>query len=307
MQCPKLYYYKTILGISTPPSQATLRGTVAHYVFEHIFELENSLRTSDTAVEMIAPVWSMLLNPLGNRETISKDGFEHMLRTKEKRFEDLHPPKASSREKLLREVAEIRELVPEDQEAEFISSVIEAVQGWFFMENPTKFTPTERELYVHATVKNNLVHGFIDRLDYINTTSGEQRIYVSDYKTGKKPQPRYEDEAFFQLAVYAVLLKKLRKINVFQLRLLYVNTANKEGVLTQNVTAKLIAQTEAKIDSIAKGIAAATRTNSWPTRRQALCDWCYFKDVCPEWHPELEGLLPEEIELKLSMGVDLES
>jgi RecB family exonuclease len=128
------------------------------------------------------------------------------------------------------------------------------------------------------------------------------RSMVPTHNTGRKPSERFADEAFFQLEVYAAALQESQGIDTHQLRLIYTNEARPDGVLVRKVTPEVLAKTRKKIDAVWKGIERAARTDTWPTRKQRLCDWCHFQSVCPAFHPELEGLLPEEVELHLRRG-----
>lgn len=299
LQCPKLFFYKTVLGIATPPTTATLRGTLAHYVFEHIFDHPAGERGPATALEYIEPAWRMTVDPLVERATVPIGSPEDRLRSADRRYRDLHEPGSATERRLLEEATSARTLVPLADEAPFLDSVRAAVVGWYEMEKPDKFTPTDRERYVRAKLGKVPVHGYIDRLDVVTLSSGATRTYVSDYKTGKKPSPRFEDEAFFQLEVYAAALLAADGIKVDELRLLYTNEGRKDSVIKRRVDQAALDRVHKKVAAVWDGIAQAHRKGVWPTRKQTLCDWCYFKPVCPAWHPELEGMLPEEIEYRL--------
>lgn len=539
MQCPKLYYYKTILGLRTPPTEATLRGTLAHYAFEHVFNHPVDERTLDTALSYVDPAWSILVDPLKERALVDPGSAEFRLRSAEGRFRDLVDPGSEAETKILEEAATTMEVVPHEAVLQFLESVRRTVAGWFAMENPQKFTPRDRELYVRAKVGPATVHGYIDRLDAVVDRSGVERFFVSDYKglsldtalptptgwttmgrvlvgdtllgpggttvrvvektptqrldcfrvqvadgasvvadavhlwtlfdgrvvstlemrslllagadvllpataavelpdvplptdprhagaycagpdllhplspeyltvlratrgsqaqraavldgvrsvspagtlrvhddavadllaecaalsgfgpvvfrrgedgfsapfdptaapvarvvssvspvpgvetccirvdaadslylcgrgmipthnTGRKPSERFADDAFFQLEVYAAALESAEGIETHQLRLVYTSEADPKGVLTRTVTPASLTRTKAKIKSVWDGIRRSEENGNWPTRKQRLCDWCHFKSVCPAFHPELDGLLPEEIELRIN-------
>ena len=298
MQCPKLYYYKYELGLKTPATLATLRGTLAHYVFEYLFDFRPDSRTVETAVSMVYPCISMLKNPFLPVDEISVDTIEYLFRYRENYFEHMYAPGTDAYEAKHKETAEICYLLAQTDEKEFVASVEKAVQGWFAIEKPWKFEPTYRELHVGVAVGGTYVHGFVDRLDYVvDSKTGKTVVYVSDYKTGKKPSERYQGDAFFQLAVYSVILKHMKMCQVNQIRLMYVNA--EKGEISMNVDAALIAQTETKIKTIGSAIRNSKRSGEWNTRKQVLCGWCHFKDVCPAFHKELDGLLPEDIEERL--------
>lgn len=547
MQCPKLFFYKTILGLATPPSEATLRGTLAHYAFEHVFDHPIGERGPETALAYVEPAWRMVVEPLVERASVVPGSFEDRLRTAESRYREEHEPGSAKEDKLLAEAVAYRALIaPADEEA-FLETVRTVVRGWYAMENPDKFTPTQRELYVRAQIGKATVHGFIDRLDSVPSAGNTVRTYVSDYKglaldtpiptpegwttmgrvcvgdfvlgtggspvmvtaktpeqllecfevvfdgqhsivadevhmwpiiqegqqivvatrelstmtmpvrlvdvspvelskrevtgdlyamgrsvvqpeivspfnvaykallavsrstredrleflrgaiaasscsgvlevgdvgvaelieeililegcppsrwtrdasvsrrsvpeqlnaaptvvmsaphvvtavrptrpvmtqciavdaadhlylvgrsmapthnTGRKPSPRFTDDAFFQLEVYAALLQESEGVTTHQVRLVYTKENKSDGVLSRAITEETLARTRKKIVAVWEGIERAHRTDTWPTRKQTLCDWCHFQPVCPAWHPELEGMLAEEIEHRLT-------
>lgn len=182
LQCPRLFFYKTILGLKTPPSEATLRGTLAHYAFERIFDHPVGERGPEVALGYADAAWSVVTEPLRERASVEAGSFEDRLRLAEGRYRDLHAPGSPGEKRLLDEAAAALELVPAERVESFLETVRGVVRGWYAMENPEKFTPTERELYVRARIGSATVHGFIDRFDSVPTKEGTVRNYVSDYK-----------------------------------------------------------------------------------------------------------------------------
>lgn len=291
-QCPRLFFYKSVLGISTPPTEATVRGTLAHYAFERIFDHPREERTRQVALAYLEPAWEMMVEPFRVRDEVDPDSPEYRLREAEKAWAE-HRDTGS---RLERAAKQYRELIPagSPEEAALLASTREVVLSWFSMENPQKFDPVGREKYVIGKLGGALVHGFIDRLDEIER-NGRTTRYVSDYKTGKTPSPRFQDEAFFQLEVYAALLEHTEQARPDSLRLIYVKEGRPEGVLSRPVDGGTTKRTVAQIRSVADAIKKAAVEDSWEPRKQRLCDWCFFQNVCPAFAPELEGTLPEEI------------
>ena len=78
---------------------------------------------------------------------------------------------------------------------------------YFRMENPRRLAPAERELLVQTETSSGLLlRGFVDRLD----VAPDGAMRVVDYKTGKSPSPRFQDEALFQMRFYGLVLWRLR-------------------------------------------------------------------------------------------------
>ena len=128
VQCPKLFYYKTILKLKTPNTVATTKGTLAHYAFEHIFDIERGLRTPETAVGYVRTHW----------EELARD------------------PSYASVIKLGEDVIE-----------EMLTDAERMVAGWFEMERVNNFNPVGRERWVRGEVGGLALHGVIDRLDEV--------------------------------------------------------------------------------------------------------------------------------------------
>jgi len=292
VQCPKLFQFKA-MGLSTPPTQATAKGTLAHHVFERIFDHTRGERSKDVALQYLRPAWEMMLEPLRSRAEVS-DPAEIRLRDAARFWREEHEAGSVSEARLLREAADYREIVPGDAEEAFLKETEDCVLGWFRMENPDKFDPMEREFYVAAELAGVNVHGYIDRLDRIETANGP-RYYISDYKTGRPPGERFQEEAFFQLAVYALLVEKQLGVRPFQLRLIYVREGRPDAVLTRPASPSLLTATNKKIAAVWRDIQRAAETDTWEPRKQTLCGWCFFQSVCPAYDPAAEGLTVEEL------------
>ena len=127
------------------------------------------------------------------------------------------------------------------------------------------------------------LHGFIDRLDHFVKADGSERWIISDYKTGKLPNPRFNDDPFFAMWVYALLLRAAQGVTPDAVRLLYVNAPSKEaGDLREVVTEEKLAQTSQTMRRIWSEITISHAEDRWETKKSRLCDWCYFKERgCP--------------------------
>jgi len=74
------------------------------------------------------------------------------------------------------------------------------------MENPKRLEPADREMLVETELASGiLLRGFVDRVD----VAPNGMVRVVDYKTGRSPRPRYQDEALFQMRFYALMLWRL--------------------------------------------------------------------------------------------------
>lgn len=182
--------------------------------------------------------------------------------------------------------ADLLELVPEDNLLDFLVDARELLKGYFHMENPAGFDCDAVEKYVDTVLPNGVpVRGFIDRVDVAPT--GEVRVV--DYKTGKKPQPRYSQDAQFQMKFYALVYWRLFDVIPTQLRLMYLKVMDS---LFLAPTREELEYFERDLEQLWAKIEADGKSGSFRPKKNPLCNWCSFQDLCPEFGgtpPEYPG------------------
>ena len=181
--------------------------------------------------------------------------------------------------------SELLELVP-DTEEDTMAFLVECralLKGYFQMENPQGFDADECEKYVDMTLPNGVpVRGFIDRVD---VAPGGQ-VRVVDYKTGKKPIPRFSAAAKFQMKFYALVWWRMMGEIPAQLRLMYLKVAD-DMVLTP--TPAELNYFEKDLGRLWEKISHDVRTGEFQPKTSKLCDWCNFQELCPAF----DGTPPE--------------
>ncbi|HHU11113.1 MAG TPA: DUF2800 domain-containing protein [Intrasporangiaceae bacterium] len=150
------------------------------------------------------------------------------------------------------------------------------VERWFELEDPTRLEPADRELYVETEVDGLTLRGYIDRLDIAPT--GQVRIV--DYKTGRSPNERFEAKALFQMKFYALVLWRLRGTVPDLLQLVYLGDGR---ILRYAPDERDLLAVERNVRAVWAAIERAARTGDWRPRTGALCGWCEFRDLCPEF------------------------
>lgn len=160
-------------------------------------------------------------------------------------------------------------------EKEWLDRAESLLRTYFTLEDPQSFEATHRELHLENDFSDEIyLHGYVDRLDVAPT--GEVRIV--DYKTGKAPKPGWEEKALFQLRVYALLYFKTHNVLPRLLQLIYLG----DGKVVKSVpTLTDLAATEKSLKRVASDIFASIEKDYWPPKPSRLCDWCYFKNICP--------------------------
>lgn len=173
---------------------------------------------------------------------------------------------------------EERELV--DDLHPFLVECRELLRGYYRMENPQGFDADAIEKYVDTTLPNGVpVRGFIDRVDIAPT--GEIRIV--DYKTGKKPSPRFSHEAKFQMRFYALVYWRLFGTIPHQLRLMYIKVMDSLFLAPSKEELEYF---ERDLEDLWKKILNDGKTGNFRPRKSKLCGWCHFQDLCPEFGGE---------------------
>ncbi len=116
--------------------------------------------------------------------------------------------------------------------------------------------------------------GFMDRLDKVDDSTYE----VHDYKTSGTLPDQGKVDADRQLALYSLAVRrefpKAKRIRLIWHYLLF--GVERESERTEEQLEQLRKDTL----ELAKSI---ERTEAFPARVSALCSWCEFQPICPEW------------------------
>ncbi len=181
-----------------------------------------------------------------------------------------------------------------EQVSSWLQEARDLIESYFRMENPVRLEPAQRELLVEAQTKGGLLlRGFVDRLDI--APSGAMRVV--DYKTGKSPSPRFQDEALFQMRFYALVLYHQRGQAPARTQLLYL----KDGrTLTHDPHQSELEMVETKVERIWDEVEDCARSNTFTPRRSRLCDWCAFQPQCPLFGGQSPEAPPEGLERLLA-------
>lgn len=163
-----------------------------------------------------------------------------------------------------------------DQEKLFTESTA-LIRAYFGLELPQNVVPQAREEFVEAQLPGGLkLRGFIDRVE--RAPGGHVRLV--DYKTGKLPKPQYSLEAEFQMRFYALLHYLRTGELVHTLQLMYLGSGNIKALRPSVAD---VERTYFDIHDRWQDITRCAQTGQWRPQKSPLCNWCYFKSICPAW------------------------
>ncbi len=182
-------------------------------------------------------------------------------------------------EALVEERPELADMLRDHEgltEESWFAAAAALVQSWFELEDPTSLEPAARELYVETEVDGLTLRGYVDRLD----VAPDGAMRVVDYKTGRSPSELFEAKALFQMKFYALVLWRTRGEVPRLLQLVYLG--NGEVVRYAPDERDLLA-VERNVRAIWDAVVRAASTGDWRPRVSRLCDWCDFREYCPEF------------------------
>ena len=188
------------------------------------------------------------------------------------------------------------------EEREWGVDGLKLLNNYMEIEDPTSFEPLERERWVRGSINDLNLRGILDRMD--RNQNGD--LIIVDYKSGKAPMAKYKEPRFFALKLYALLIKEELGEMPVELKLIYLKNST---IHTLKITEEDLSNAKNEILEIWENIKKAYEENEFPAIKNTLCDWCYYKPICPVFNenaPNTENLriinesiaeLVEEIEV----------
>ncbi len=173
-----------------------------------------------------------------------------------------------------------------EEEREWGLDGLKLLNNYMSIEDPTSFEPLERERWVRGSIEDLNLRGILDRMDRNN--KGE--LVIVDYKSGKAPLAKYKEPRFFALKLYALLIQKELGEMPSELKLIYLKNST---IHTLKVNQDSLDQVKIEVLEIWNNIKKAFETNEFPATKNTLCDWCYYKPICPVFNenaPDTEKL-----------------
>jgi RecB family exonuclease len=209
-KCPQSFLFQYLYKLKQPTSMALAKGSMCHTALEKLFDFEKEDRTLENLQNLLRATWS-----------------QHRL---------------SDTYRFLFEPLEGERDIPAEQL--WGRSALQLLANYYEIEDPRTIdrpNPLKREIWLnaHLTVDPTLgatgkasssnnnnknygsptfyVRGIVDRLDMVRLESRRDVVVrIVDYKTGKSPTLKYSkpvnerimEEAFYQLKIYALLMRE---------------------------------------------------------------------------------------------------
>ncbi len=163
-----------------------------------------------------------------------------------------------------------------EAEATFVAEAAALVEKYFRLEDPTTITPIGIELKLEVELGGIRLRGIIDRLEL--DASGE--LVVTDYKTGRAPDERQEQQRLAGVAFYSLLCERLFGRRPAKVQLLYL--ADPLAIISVP-TDRSTRGVERKLAAVWTAVERACEREDFRPNPSRLCDWCAFKAYCPSF------------------------
>ena len=187
-----------------------------------------------------------------------------------------------------------------EEEKEWGVDALNLLANYLTLENPEEIEPLEKERWVRGSIEDLNLRGILDRMD----RDKDGNLIIIDYKSGKAPAAKYKEPRFFAMKLYALLIKEELGEMPKELKLIYLKNST---IHTLQVEEETLINAKEEILEIWGNIKKAYQDNDFPAIKNTLCDWCYYKPICPEYNndapdtDELQDINSKIIQLKESL------
>jgi putative RecB family exonuclease len=164
----------------------------------------------------------------------------------------------------------------EEAEATFLAEARVLVERYFRLEDPTAVTPIGIELKLEIELGGVRLRGIIDRLEL----DADGELVVTDYKTGRAPGERQEQQRLAGVAFYSLLCERLFGRRPAKVQLLYL--ADPVAIIA-TPTDRSTRGVERKLAAVWTAVERACEREDFRPNPSRLCDWCGFKAYCPSF------------------------
>lgn len=164
----------------------------------------------------------------------------------------------------------------EEAHATFLAEAATLVEKYFRLEDPTTIVPIGLELKLEIELGGVKLRGIIDRLEL----DADGELVVTDYKSGRAPGERQEQQRLAGVAFYSLLCERLFGRRPAKVQLLYL--ADPLAIIS-TPTDRSTRGVERKLAAVWAAVERACEREDFRPNPSRLCDWCGFKAYCPSF------------------------
>lgn len=161
-------------------------------------------------------------------------------------------------------------------EATFLAEASALLDKYFRLEDPTTITPIGIELKLEVDLGGVKLRGIIDRLEL----DADGELVVTDYKTGRAPGERQEQQRLAGVAFYSLLCERLFDRRPARVQLLYL--ADPVAIIS-TPSDQSTRGVERKLNAVWTAVERACEREDFRPNPSRLCDWCGYKAYCPSF------------------------
>jgi putative RecB family exonuclease len=165
---------------------------------------------------------------------------------------------------------------------DFKRTAFEAMTNLWALEDPSMVELDHIELKITTSINGVQMFGIVDRI----TSDSDGSVVISDYKTGKIPDPRFnsDDQKWFQLLLYAAMYEATAGKLAKRLEYYYLAKNIKHAL---EVSDEKLQVAKDVVVSVRRGIDEASASGGFSCNVTNLCNWCHYKKIaiCPAHLP----------------------
>ena len=282
--CPKQFKFSNIDKIKEPTNEVQAKGTLVHEALEELYKLDVKDRPDEIKQEELFSEINIIERT--ERDSGDKSKILHDI------FRKIFSEKRNSEE--------YYELFNSDDIdiKNFGKDALKLLTNYLTLENPKEIKALEMERWVKGPIEDLNLRGILDRID----RDKDGKLIIVDYKSGKAPHPKYNEDSFFAMKLYALLIRDELGEMPKELKLIYLKNST---VRYYEVDENKLNNVRDEILEIWKNIKFAYESNEFPAIKNPLCNnWCYYKPICPEFNenpPDTDKLASIENEISLTI------
>jgi putative RecB family exonuclease len=164
---------------------------------------------------------------------------------------------------------------------------------YFRLEDPSTIQPIGLELKLELDLGDVRLRGIIDRLEL----DADGELVVTDYKTGRSPGERQEQQRLTGVAFYSLLCERLFGRRPARVQLLYLADA---VAIISTPSDQSTRGVERKLRAVWSAVERACEREDFRPNPSRLCDYCGFKAYCPSFGGDVALADAHRLQLELA-------